>query len=466
MVRKHLEDIFRFDSIRILEQNNKVLLIPLQKEKPEFLKNRLIKGIVIDEKSRKPLPYANVFLINKSIGVVSNNAGRFELKIDPSDVSDTLGVSYMGYKMEAVPLDMLDSTLLVVRLSVEKINLKEVVIKPLDPIYIITKAIEKIPENYDRKPAVYTGFYRESTRQDKKNISLSEAIVDIYKEPYTSQRPDQIKIFKGRNGSNTDSKDFVDFIVQGSLYNILQLDIIKNLPTFLDPDYFALYKYSLERVINHLERSTYVITFDQREGVRYPCYRGKVYIDVKSLAIVGSSFELNERGMSNSSGVYVRKTPRWIGAKPVNALYQVYYRNYHGKWNLSNSRSEINIRVKRKGDKTQDKFNSIFASISEFVVTEKDTINIARFKIDEVARPKDVLTKQLVETEVEFWGEENIIIPEEPIEKAIIRIGHRNNIFTDQEIDAIKIEEKKDEGSFQNIEETEVKTGKPEISDE
>jgi hypothetical protein len=444
LVRDHLADIFRYDSIKILEQNNKLLLVPISR-KPQIVFNfRSLKGLVIDSKTRRSLPYTNVFLNNKSTGTVSNADGRFELKVESSDIDDTLGISHIGYKLVTIPFEELDTTFLIIRLSTEKVQIKEIVVKPLDPIYILTKVIERIPLNYDRKPAILTGFFRESTQQDNKNISLSEAVISIFKEPYTAFRDDQIKILKGRKGSNTDEKEFVDFVVQGGLYNNLQLDIVKNLPTFLDPDYFALYEYRMERVISHFERLTYVIEFDQREGVKYPCYKGKVYVDVESLAIVGASFELPEKGMSYATGIYVKKTPKRMGAKPINAYYQVFYRLYHNKWNLSNARSEILIRVRRRRDKQQDKFNSVFASVSEFVITNKDTANIARFKTDEVSRPKDVLVEQIGETDLEFWGNENIIIPDEPIEKTIIRLGRRNSIFSEQEIAAIKIEEEKE----------------------
>ena len=443
-VRNHLADIFRYDSIQIMEQNRKILLIPLSR-KPHTVFNFLsIKGLTIDGKTRRPLPFSNIFLNNKSIGTISNEAGRFELKVPPADISDTLGISHIGYEMVTIPLNALDTSILVVRLSVEKVRIKEIVVKPLDPIYILTKAIETIPANYDRKPAIYTGFFRESTQQDNKNISLSEAIINVFKEPCTSFRNDQIKIFKGRKGTNTDEKEFVEFVVQGGLYNTFQLDIVKNLPTFLDADYFALYEYQIERVISHFERLTYVIAFDQRDGVKYPCYRGKVYVDVESLAIVGASFELPEKEMSYAAGIYIKKSPRRMGVKPINAYYQVFYRQYNNKWNLSNARSEVIIRVRRRKDKQQDKFNSVFASISEFVITSKDTANIARFKTDEVSRPRDVLVEQIGETDLGFWGDENIIIPEEPIEKTIIKLGRRNNIFSEQEIEAIRIEEEKE----------------------
>ena len=444
LIRNHLADIFRFDSIQFIEQNNKILLVPFHRKVTQVVNYKSIKGLVIDGKTRRPLAYSNVFLINKSTGTITNMGGRFELKISSSEPDDTLGVSFIGYKQYKMPVSSLDTGLIIVRLSTRKVQIREVIVKPLDPIYILTKSIEAIPNNYDRKPAVFTAFFRESTQQDNTDISLSEAVINIFKEPYTSMRDDQIKIFKGRKGSNTGEKEFVDFVVQGGLYNTLQLDIVKNLPTFLDADYFALYEYQMERIITHFDRPTYVISFDQREGVKYPCYKGRVYIDVESLAIVGASFQLSEKGMNYATGIYVKKTPKRMGVKPMSAKYEVFYRSYHGKWNLSNVRSDIMIRVRRKKNKQQDRFNSDFESTSEFVITNKDTANIARFRFAEISKPRDVLVEQIGETDQEFWGSENVIKPEEPIEKTILRLGRKSNIFSEQEIAAIKIEEEKD----------------------
>lgn len=444
-VKDHLKDIFRYDSINILEQNRKILLIPLKKELTETVSDfRSIKGLVVDSRSRKPLSYSNIFLRNKSTGTITNFTGRFEIKLPSIADQDTLVVSHIGYEVFTTPVAVIDTGTLIVRLSSGKVQIREIVVKPLDPIYIITKAVENIPYNYDRKPAVFTGFFRESTLQDNKNISLSEAIINVFKEPYTSLREDQIKIFKGRKGTNTDQKEFVEFIVQGGLYNTLQLDIVKNLPSFLDADYFALYKYQVERTILHFDRLTYVIGFEQRDGVKYPCYKGKVYIDVETLAIVGATFEMPETGMTYAAGIYIKKTPRRTGVKPLNASYQVFYRHYNNRWNLSNARSHILVRVRRKKDKRQDRFNSVFASVSEFVITNKDTVNVVRFKTDEISKPRDILEKQIGETDYEFWGNENIIIPEEPLDKAILRIRRKNNILSEKEIEAIKIEEKKE----------------------
>jgi hypothetical protein len=444
-IGEHLSEIFRFDSIRFVEQHNKILLVPLQR-RPEIIADyRLIHGLVIDGRTRRPLSFANVFLLHKSVGTISNASGRFELKLVSYESDDTLGISFIGYKLVKIPLEQLDTSTLVVRLTSELVQINEIIVKPLDPIYILTKAIENIPLNYDQDQSVLTAFFRESTLQDGNNISSSEAVINVFKEDYASSRVDQVKLYKGRKWINTENKAYIDLIVQGGLYNNLQLDIVKNFPSFMDVDYFALYNYQMEKIIMHYERPTYVISFEQQEGVKYPCYNGHVYIDVESLAIVGASFELSEDNLSYNTRAYVKKSPRKIRAKPTGAFYEVYYRYYYNKWNLSNARSEIQVHIRQRKDKDQDKFNSDFQSITEFVITNKDTTNVTRFRFNETSRAKDVLVDQIGETDLEFWGAENIIIPDEPIEKAILRIGRRNGIFTEEEIELIKIQEELEE---------------------
>jgi hypothetical protein len=440
-IRAHLTEILTADSIKFIERNHKILLIP---EGPRHIvKNsaplRFIHGVVLDKKTRKPLPYANVFIINRSIGTITNASGVFVLKLGDIPPEDTLGISHIGYSLYCIPLCDVDTNELTIRLSTDQVQIKEIVVRPYDPIYIITKAIEHIPDNYEVNPAVLTAFFRETTKQNNDNISLSEAIIYIYKESYTSLRPDQVKIYKGRKGNNISNKEYIDFIVQGGLYNNLQLDIVKNGPTFLDKDYFHLYDYTIEKIIYHQERPTYVIAFDQREGVNYPCYKGKLFIDVESLAIIGADFELSQKGMDYATGLYVKKCPRKLRVKPVSASYEVYYRQYNNRWNLSNARSDISIRVRHKKDRLQDKVNYMFESVSEFVVTGIDSSNRARFKFNEVSRPKDILVQQIKESDESFWGDENIIIPEEPIEKTVLRIWKKDNIEFDKNFAIKKI---------------------------
>ncbi len=433
-IREHLQEILCKDSISFTERNNKILLFAEKSSRPikPNPEAKQIKGLVVDKKTKKPLPYANVFIINKSIGTISNASGSFFLKLTNIDDTDTLGISYIGYRLFRIPVHEIDTSQLVIRLSSEQVQINEILVRPYDPIYIITKALENIPKNYEQEPLVLTAFFREAIRLNNSNLSLSEAIIKIYKESYTSLRPDQVKIFKGRKSNNTEKKENIDFIVQGGLYNNLQLDIVKNGITFLDKDYFHLYVYAIEKIIYHQDKPTYVISFDQRKGVRYPCYKGRLYIDVESLAIIGATFELSQEGIDYATGIYVKKCPKKLRVKPVSASYEVYYRMIDNRWNLSHARSDVNIKVKHKKDKLQDKINYEYESISEFVITSIDSSVTARFRFNEIARPRDILVEQIKETDDAFWGDENIIIPEEPIEKTVLRLWKKDKIQYDQ----------------------------------
>ncbi len=64
--------------------------------------NAQIKGIVSDDKSGVPLPYANIQLVNKSSGTSSDEQGRFSLP--DADSGSLIVVSATGYEPLQVAL--------------------------------------------------------------------------------------------------------------------------------------------------------------------------------------------------------------------------------------------------------------------------------------------------------------------------------------------------------------------------
>ena len=47
--------------------------------------------------TKKPVVFANVYLLNSSIGTVTNSDGEFILKVPASETDKTVGVSFIGY---------------------------------------------------------------------------------------------------------------------------------------------------------------------------------------------------------------------------------------------------------------------------------------------------------------------------------------------------------------------------------
>lgn len=87
-----------------------------------------LTGQVLDSLNRKPVPFANVFFANTSIGTITDEKGEFALRNFPSGKYD-LVVSFVGYKPFARSLSFSANTqVLKVALSAEAIRLDEVIV--------------------------------------------------------------------------------------------------------------------------------------------------------------------------------------------------------------------------------------------------------------------------------------------------------------------------------------------------
>jgi CarboxypepD_reg-like domain len=62
-----------------------------------FSANAQLKGVVIDAETKKPIPYVNIGIVNKNVGTVSLEDGKFEILLDTKYDSDTIRFSSIGY---------------------------------------------------------------------------------------------------------------------------------------------------------------------------------------------------------------------------------------------------------------------------------------------------------------------------------------------------------------------------------
>lgn len=53
-----------------------------------------LKGLLIDQETAKPVPYASILIVNKDKGIASSIKGEFEFQVTPGD---TLKISFIGY---------------------------------------------------------------------------------------------------------------------------------------------------------------------------------------------------------------------------------------------------------------------------------------------------------------------------------------------------------------------------------
>ncbi len=426
-----LDSLFVNKNIYYVLREDAIILSP-RPNKGQTDEKIIISGKVISHRNQS-VPFATVYFEKKSIGTLANGEGEFRFIIPPDLVKDTLTVTCIGYAdVKVTPEEYLAGTL-EIKLKTVPLQIKSLVIRHEDPNEIIEKSFENRHKNYSSKPVLLTAFFREASKQDEDYISLSEAVVEVSKSSYSSSAEDLIRLVKGRNGTNTQRSELVNLVVEGGLYNGLHLDVAKYTSFFYSETCLKEYNYKLLKTITISGRETHVIGFDMKTGQNDFGFRGKMYIDVESMALIRVEFELSPQGIDYAKSVLVKKTPRDFKATPLYAKYEVEYRFYNNVWNLYYAKSEINIKVvKTRG--TKDKgFNCNFVSTSEFVITGQSKKPEERIRLRDSAGPNDVLVEQVKNTGNLFWSEDNIILPEEPLLNTISKLQEEGILKTNNQ---------------------------------
>jgi hypothetical protein len=391
-----------------------------------------IKGKVIDAESRAPLVFATVAVKESNVAIVTNIDGEFTLKIGDLMTSKTLEISFLGYKNKSIPISDLkeNGSKNVIALETAPIPIKEIIVKPIDPAGIVEKAISNISKNYESVPNLMTAFYRETIRKNRTYVSIGEAAVEIFKAPYNNDmRFDGVRIYKGRKGSDVQKMDTVLFKLQGGPVTALELDIVKNSETVLTRDAMQNYNYRLTGVIEIDNKPHYVIDFIQKPSVETPLFMGSLYIEMDSYAITEAEFGFNLSNKEAAQSIFIRKKPLGMKVTPVIATYRTKYREQGGKWHFEYSRAEVKFKV----DWKKRLFNTYYTTMSEIAVTDRTDQEVIKFAGKDKIKYTDVFSDKVgAFTDKEFWGDYNVIEPDQSIESAIRRLSRKLK-FSDRE---------------------------------
>ena len=166
-----------------------------------------INGLLRDAKTGEKVIHATITVPNTGIGTVSNSDGEFTLKVDTSLNAEYFEVSHLSYATAKFKISDAIGKEKTFNLDILPVRLKEVPVVPEDARAMVELALKNVSKNYSTAPEMMTGFYRESIMQRRDYLSVSEAVIDIYKAPYTSRQNDQVKIYKGRRSSNVKKAD-------------------------------------------------------------------------------------------------------------------------------------------------------------------------------------------------------------------------------------------------------------------
>lgn len=417
-----LNQLFNSKEFKFTELENQVIISrKIDVELSESLKTDSIpvkyfflSAKIIDDKKGNPIKYATISILNNPIGTISNSDGEFLLKVHPDYIRDTLIISCMGYSQIILPaFKLLDEDLII--MNTFSIRIKEVKVTSIKPSRLLDNIRENLSENYATHTRLMTGFYRETVRQDENYISVSEAVIEILKAPYTNNtRDDVVRLIKGRRSPDVKPFQWLNFKLQGGPFTITRLDVVKTVESFIDEEYENLYSYNIAKVIWYNENPVYVLAFKPASDSFEHGFVGEMYVHRETFAIVHVNFHLNKTGLKSAENILVKKKPKGVKAKPSYVHYSVNYQQFNGKWHLANALASIKFKVRSK----RDKLNSEYHSISELLITDIKTTELKKFTRNESINQRDIFVEMINEYDSKFWENYNIIKPNEDLQNA------------------------------------------------
>jgi len=391
----------------------------------DSLKYLEFKGKIINSENKDPLIFANINLLNSNISTISNSSGDFSIKIPNHFSSKKIKISFIGFKTKTIDLNSFQEQNKPIPLDVFISPLNETVISiPKDVDQLVRETLSNSGNNYLTNHNLMTAFYRETIKKKRRNVSLSEAVLSIYKSPYEkSQKKELIKILKIRKDTDYTRLDTLALKLSGGPYNTLFQDIIKYSNYFIPLYYISSYTFWIHRTSEINKTPVFVVRFRQKDEITEPLFFGELFIDGENKILLSANYSLNVSDRKKSSKLFVAKKPKKVNVWPTKANFRVDYAEKDGKWYYNYSNLSLDFKV--NWDKKI--FNTTYSLSSEMVITDwKQNASLDYPKRKEFLNPAIILTDSKIGfKDSDFWGTENIIEPENTIQNAIKKIKRK-----------------------------------------
>jgi len=381
------------------------------------------KGQVLNASNGRAISSAYLSLNNSNISTITNTDGEFSLKVPRDLIEATVTTSVLGFQSKTLPLEYFKPEETIIQLEETIEELSEVnLYKATNPSLLVQDMLAKKDDNYLTDQSLMTSFYRETIKKGWSNVSLSEAVVKIFKSPYNSTKKDLVSLYKARKSTDYDKLDTLALKLRGGPFNALYLDMMKYTEYVLRPEMMDNYNFSFNDPTKINDRYTYVVDFNEMDRTD-PWYYGKLFIDAETSTLVKAEYILNVDDRDAAAAMFVKKKPNGSKVFPTELNYQVDYAQNDGKWHYAYGKAQLEYVVNWK----RKIFNSKYKINSEMVVTNwqayagedwKQTVDLIKpniVMVDDVSGFYDS----------EFWGSNNIIEPEKSIQNAIDKIKRR-----------------------------------------
>lgn len=383
-----------------------------------------VSGVVRDKENRKKLENVAVSLVGTPIGTVTNAEGVFSLKIPHMDTNPQLELSHIGYMNARFSASApegsnnMHATILMIPIALQ---LNEVVAYGNSARRIVEEALERIPKNYPSGESMTSAFYRETVQKGHRYISISEAMLDVYKTSYrqrTSDR-DKVQIDKARRLLSQKQSDTLGVKVVGGPNLPLFMDVVKNAYALFDEETLDYYSFVQEPSVFIDDRLQYVISFRPRVKLDYALYVGRVFIDREHLAFTRAEFELDLSDRERAVAAILYKKPLGLRFRPLKVSFLITYRQHDGVTCLNYICNEMCF----KCDWKRRLFSSSYVARSEMVAVDREEHPERVIARRDAFKPYQVFYDIVKEYWSEdFWKDYNIIEPTESLEDAVKKL--------------------------------------------
>lgn len=408
----------------ILINSSSQVLIPLAEppKKAQNTEHFSISGTLYDKETQEPIIYASIGISEAGIGTITNQNGEFRLLLPLSYLNSNLHLSHLGYLPQDIPCKVFANKFSTFSLTPNTFTIQEIVIRAVDPLSSLKEMLEKRKDNYMVKPVYLTTFYREGVERKKGIVSLNEGVFKIHKTPYPSLTTDQVKLLKMRRVSNTHEKDTLITKIKAGINACLMLDVIKQVPDFLRAEHEGPYQYTHSAITVVDNRLVDVISFEQKESFTEPLYKGDIYIDKENKALIKVEFQIQPDLVKKATNMFVERKSRDLQITPQEIKYTISYKLWNGRYHINHVRGDLFFRIKKK--------RQLFSSTNvhtwfEMVTCKIEEEDVSRFSRSETLSTRTIFQDTNFEYDDQFWGEFNVIIPENELNEAIRKISSK-----------------------------------------
>ncbi len=435
-LKKLLDELLDDPTLKYRVLENHILIYrQLEQEDPPVVQKIVIeepfvvKGRLLDQVTGQPLPFASVGIPERAIGISTNTDGFFQLRVPGTLINKSLKISYMGYKSQEIPLELLRGKQMDIMMEADYISMQEVIIRYYDPEAIIKQALDKVRENYSDQPVYLLSFYREGVQRNKKFLNYSEALFRIYKPPYTAPSdPDRVMLLKARNINNVNQSDTLVMKLKAGVRSSIELDIMKHIPDFLDKESLDQYDFVNADIVTRNGSSVYAIEFRQKEEIKQPLFQGFLFVDIESLAFIGAEFEMNPKYINRAQHRFFSQHDPDFITNLEKASYTISYQYYNGHYHLGHVRGELKMKIRQKNQF----FSNDYSAFLEMAVCHIDDQDVKRFPRKESLKIHTTFIDQGYEYDNSFWGEYNTIVPERHISEALSQMQSKIESFYEE----------------------------------